>query len=379
MKIWVIGRGYPTAQNNMLGSFELDQAEMLARRGHTVFYPVADIRSLRRWRKWGFLSNLSNGVNVCVLNVPVGKIPMKARGVLYARVQSRLYRTLERKFGTPDIVHVHFPSIFCYTPFEKLQEKGVRIVGTEHWSQVMTGELPQINRNYLTEHTAKNDALICVSNELAAAVREITRTDRQIRVIPNGVPDGFRYEGDKGDPGVFAFVALGRLIETKRFDLLIGAFASEFPSGASVRLDIIGMGSEYGRLRNLVETLRCGDRVRLLGTMTREEVQNDMRKYKALLCSSSLETFGIPVIEGLACGMPVVCTSAIGYRDLIGPEIGIVVPADDQEALRQAIGSLYRNYRRYDRESIAAFAKARFGEEAVMRRLSEVYESIAVD
>ena len=38
MKIWVIGRGFPVKKNNMKGSFEFEQAQMLARHGNEVIY-----------------------------------------------------------------------------------------------------------------------------------------------------------------------------------------------------------------------------------------------------------------------------------------------------------------------------------------------------
>ena len=53
MKILFVSRGYPTTKYALNGIFEFDQAKALAARGHEVIFAAVDLRSIRRWRRWG--------------------------------------------------------------------------------------------------------------------------------------------------------------------------------------------------------------------------------------------------------------------------------------------------------------------------------------
>ncbi|MBR4580619.1 MAG: hypothetical protein IKO32_05235, partial [Lachnospiraceae bacterium] len=64
MRIWVIGRGYPTKQNKLLGSFEFEQAKMLADHGNEVFYPTVSLYYPHQGKKVGFVKKEEHGVKI---------------------------------------------------------------------------------------------------------------------------------------------------------------------------------------------------------------------------------------------------------------------------------------------------------------------------
>ena len=64
MKIWVIGRGYPTPENKMWGSFELEQAKMLARNGHDVSFIALTLSFFSRKDHRGIRSFVEDFVNI---------------------------------------------------------------------------------------------------------------------------------------------------------------------------------------------------------------------------------------------------------------------------------------------------------------------------
>ena len=132
MRIWVIGRGYPSTVNHMLGSFELEQAQMFAKYGNEVYYPVVDLRSVRHRRKWGLSLAQQQGVTIATFSFPVGRIvPMKWQILLKRHFREVLLRKLGRRTGKPDIIHVHYPSIYPYKLFSGFQKEGAKIIGTE--------------------------------------------------------------------------------------------------------------------------------------------------------------------------------------------------------------------------------------------------------
>lgn len=374
MRIWVIGRGFPTKQNNMLGSFELEQAQMLARHGYEVFYPVVDLRSIRHWRRFGYYEKESGGVRVVTVSVPIGKIcsAQRRREWTY-KLRKLLFRKMVRTYGKPDVIHVHYPSVFSFEPFEDLERAGVKFVFTEHYTKVQNKTLSDQCLINLKDWVAHSDKLTCVGAALGESIRELTGTDKRITVIPNVVPDYFYYDERELTGSGFRFVGAGRLVECKRFDMMISAFCSAFKDISAVKLDIIGGGTEYERLRNLIRSYQCENQVSLLGVMNREEIAAYYRRCNALIMSSNLETFGVPIIEAMASGMPVITTDAMGFPDLFLQSCGYIVPKDNEAALVEAMKELYFNYSRFDRATISRYAKDTFGEEAVFKQLDEAY------
>ena len=64
MKIWVIGRSFPLPDNGMMGSFELEQAKMIAKYGMKVSYLACCFHPTKTLKERGFLSWQEDGIDV---------------------------------------------------------------------------------------------------------------------------------------------------------------------------------------------------------------------------------------------------------------------------------------------------------------------------
>ena len=377
MHIWVIGRGFPTKTNRMLGSFEFEQAQMLARRGHEVIYPVVGM-SLRRWNNFGRFDRLIDSVRVIECQIPIGW-PFLTRAMvrqLSSQLKKRLYRKIMQKYGVPDVVHVHYPALHPFVEFAELQERGVKLVCTEHFTKVQNKTLEKQDLRNLRECVQYFDHILCVGEPLKQSIIELTGTTKQITVVPNIVPEIFNFEESNisDREGSFRFIGVGRLVKVKCFDLLIKAFLREFKNYRQVKLDIVGGGEEYDRLSRLIKETHSEDQITLLGIMNRQEISEYYKKCNALVMSSNLETFGVPIVEAMASGLPVVTTDAMGFRSLFHKEHGYIVPANNKKALAMAMRKLYDNYESFDRDAISNYAKRVFGEETVYEKLHFIYE-----
>ena len=372
MQIWVIGRGVPTKENNMFGSFEFEQAALLQRHGHTVIYPVFRFLSIRLVNKWHYYEKEVSGVRVCA----VGFFNRFNRGQTRVAVRNfflkRMYRKIEKKYGVPDVIHIHYPTAWKYDLFKPLQEKGARIVATEHWTKVQSGDVSSFYRRNLRQYFDHAEAILAVGEELARSMQTLTGSERKVELIPNIVNSDFTYR-DETVPGEFRFVACGRLVEVKGFDLLVQAFFDAFSDDKNVFLDIIGEGEFRDKIQNTIVSLNLTGRVRLLGVMEHKQVAQYFHRCNALVCSSTLETFGVPVIEAMAAGMPVVTTDAIGFKGLFHEEHGYVVPVNDREKLASAMKKLYDHYSDFDRKKISEYAQEKFSEEKVYDQLMYYY------
>ena len=182
---------------------------------------------------------------------------------------------------------------------------------------------------------------------LTESVREHCRRlarRRQVYVIPNPAR---RPESGIGGAAPAAdrsagcrLVAMGRLVPQKGFDLLLPIFADLAATHPEWSLEILGEGDQRPVLEDMVRTHQLEDRVQLPGWVA--DPTSVLSAADLFVLPSRYEGFGNVVAEALACGLPVVsfdCPSGPG--EIIRHEVdGLVVPAEDDDALRHALARL---------------------------------------
>jgi len=212
---------------------------------------------------------------------------------------------------------------------------------------------------------------------LLAAVRE------KCDVIPFGVDsDEWQLEDAQIDAewkGLEPFfLAAGRLVPYKGFDVLLDALAQ-----TDARLVIVGAGPQSRELRQQAENLGISDRVRFMGGVDRHTLRCLMNVCRAFLLPSVSpnETFGIVQLEAMSCGKPIINTDThpgIGWVARDGQE-AITVRAGNVPELAAAIrklwndpalaGQLGSNGARRVRES--------FSRQQFTAKVRQVYEDVA--
>ena len=372
MKVWVIGRNYPLPGNGMQGSFELEQAKMLARFGNDVQYLACSLHPTKRIRRRGMLSWGEDGLEVNVLSaffVP-RVFPLylvKFRNSFWRK----LFAAVESRHGLPEVIHVHYPAMLMIADaLAEYRRRGVRIIATEHWTKVLHHRLDWIELREYRKFSKLLDQMLCVGSPLAKSTSELI--GREVKLLPNVVSELFR-PSSKGHPG-FRFVAVGRLIALKQFDRVVAAFAECFRGNAEVTLTIIGDGEERSRLQTMIQEGNLEAQVRLLGSQSRQQTAEIVSECDNLVCYSEFETFGVPVIEAWACGLTTTCTStAAVVIDNFDDRLGVKVSPTDFDGLKSAMRFVYEHRDDYDREFIANFAFSHFSETEIYRRLEEIY------
>ncbi|WP_156671239.1 glycosyltransferase, partial [Mycobacterium sp. E1214] len=126
--------------------------------------------------------------------------------------------------------------------------------------------------------------------------------------------------------------------------------------------------------------LGVGDRVRLLGAVTRDEMPALLRSADVVACTPWYEPFGIVPLEAMACGVPVVATAVGGIRDTVVDDVtGRLVPPKNPEALGAALAGLLADPQR--RRAFGAAgrerARARYSWDRVAADTERVYEKVA--
>lgn len=146
--------------------------------------------------------------------------------------------------------------------------------------------------------------------------------------------------GIQPDEVVILFV--GRLTAVKGCDVLLEAFAM-LPqcNAAKAHLLFVGDGEQRNDLQDLMDSLRV-DHVYFAGYQRGDDLLSYYAIADFLVLPSWYEPWGLVINEGMAAGLPVVCTSTVGcVEDLVIHEKnGLVVPPRDVDALWEAIRRL---------------------------------------
>jgi glycosyltransferase involved in cell wall biosynthesis len=182
-------------------------------------------------------------------------------------------------------------------------------------------------------------------------------------------PAGGAPAGRDGDDG-FLFLFCGATIRRKGIDLLLAAFDRVAGAMPAVRLRVVGpRGEQAGLLDG-----RAGERIAVAGPVGQPALAAELRRADCLLLPSLHDSFGMVVVEALACGLPVVVSDMVGAKDLVTPgRNGWIVPAGDAAALADQMAWCVRNretvrgMREECRRSVAAAAWP-----AYHRRLAEL-------
>jgi alpha-1,6-mannosyltransferase len=138
-------------------------------------------------------------------------------------------------------------------------------------------------------------------------------------------------------------VYAGRFSAEKNIHVLRGALEK---LGAPYHLLMIGGGRHEQPAANVTVLPYRRDSIELAGWLASAD---------ALVHAGSRETFGLVILEAMACGRPVVATRAGAIPELVDESVGLLAEPEDVDSMAQAIADLYQR----DIEALGAAARAR--------------------
>jgi phosphatidyl-myo-inositol alpha-mannosyltransferase len=305
--------------------------------------------------------------------IPIGRsVIVPANGtlpniVLSPRSVWRMKRVLEREQF--DLIHVHEP--MTPTPgVASLAMARCPIVATFHAS----GELAwlKLGKHFWGFLTDRIDHRIAVSEPARESAARYFPGDYEL--IPNGVLVPEEAEaGGRAEQIVF----VGRQEPRKGLQVLLRAWP-EIRRRTGARLRVVGADPLAVRL--LFTRLRVpDDGVDVLGFLSQDALTAELAAAKALVAPSlGGESFGMVLTRAFACATPVVASDISGYRGVMEPEAGRLVPPGEPLLLADAVVELLADEPTREQLGRAAreIAQEKYSWDGIAQRLAEIYSSL---
>jgi glycosyltransferase involved in cell wall biosynthesis len=186
------------------------------------------------------------------------------------------------------------------------------------------------------------DCIIAASAQTASRLREHVGDQPPVVIAANGV-DLELIARVPPSRDMVDMIGVGRLLSHKRFDLLIDCVALLAAAGNRLRCLIVGDGSELEALRAQAERLGVSQLVEFRDDVaSQEELVSLLKASRSFVFPSEREGFGIAALEAIACGVPVITTSApenLARHFVANSARGIVCEATAQ-ALASSVASV---------------------------------------
>ncbi len=286
-----------------------------------------------------------------------------------------------------DLLHVHYAlphAISAILAREMGNGNGVRlkVVTTLHGTDVT---IVGMDRSYLPITRwgiEKSDAVTAVSQYLRdVTVREFG-VQRPIEVLPNFVdarlyrPDGASpFARSLARPGESLIVHVSNFRPVKRIRDVLAVF-DRVRQRIPARLLLVGDGPDRSLAERLAREGGFEDRTVFLGNVA--AIETILPAARLMLLPSDAESFGLAALEAMACGVPVIGTSAGGLPEVVEDgRQGFLRPVGDVDGMARGALELLENPELWTRFSADCRLRAEreFPTDALVTRYRELYEA----
>ena len=252
------------------------------------------------------------------------------------------------------ISHLEYTNIVTGLASMLLKRK-FRLIFCEHSyprKYLLKARLRYIRRWLMKVTYRKADRVVTVSRSIKRVLEEdFNIQPKDLIYIYNPIPletirDKSQEEVEHAffkDKNAQVIISAGRLVELKRFDSLLRAFAVVKAKQNVARLIILGKGELRNKLEVLSSDLNIDKSVDFVGYQSNAFAW--ISKADIFVLSSDYEGLPMVLLETMACGTPIVSTDCpSGPSEIItNGKNGILVPPGDEEALARAIYKLLKD------------------------------------
>lgn len=230
--------------------------------------------------------------------------------------------------------------------------------------------------------------VFAVADALRRHVVALGADAEKIKLVGNGVDLSRFYAEDRYaararlnlPEQALILISVGGLVERKGFHRVIACLPTLLQLYPNLYYLVVGGASPEGdmtaELRQQVENIGLRDHVLFLGAIEPTDLRWPLSAADIFILATRNEGWANVFLEAMACGLPVVTTEVGGNPEVVcSPDLGILVPFGDQEALRSAIASALE--RHWNRQKIIDYAQSNTWDQRVatlVRHFREIAE-----
>lgn len=286
-----------------------------------------------------------------------------------------------------DVLHVHYaiPHAVCAVLAREMSKRSFGIVTTLHGTDISVLGQDTTLAPAIKYGIDKSDIVTAVSQALKEKTYRIISTQKEIEVVYNFVDERVYKKLDPGnlkeqfgireDERVIIHVSNFRKI--KNLPHIVESFF-KIREQMPVKLLLVGDGPERHHIYEMVKASPYAEDVLLLGKQDNLEELYAISDLKLLL--SKTESFGLVLLEAMACGVPCIGTNVGGIPEVIQHGVdGFIVSEGDVDQVATYAIELLSNPEKLQsfREAAMASVKGHFHSSCIVEQYEKLYERVA--
>ncbi|WNB18883.1 glycosyltransferase [Marivirga arenosa] len=380
MHILKICHDYPNYYRQSSGFFCHQQAQAVSgfcRVGVLAIELISPQLIFKRGLKIGIQPSTDQRLNQLVFLFPNIPKVIRLQYAIRLALGKYLFDKYIKDFGKPDLIHLHVYVMGELAAWIK-EKYDIPIVYTEHFSNVSRNQLTRSGNYAINRVIATSDYRIAVSKQFKNLLEN--KYHVKFNYVPNLYQsDIFYYTSPVKNNNYFTFINVGYLNKNKNHLRLLKAFKQVHNQIPHVRLIIVGSGPEKANLTSFIRKNCLEKNVILAGEKNSIQLKSLFDKSHVKVLSSNIETFGVVLIEAMACGLPIISTKSGGPESIIENEsLGILVEKEDYD-LYLAMKKVLENYNNYNLKLISENALLKYSYNAIGKRLFNIYTQCLLD
>ncbi|MEQ6377707.1 N-acetyl-alpha-D-glucosaminyl L-malate synthase BshA [Bacillaceae bacterium S4-13-58] len=249
-----------------------------------------------------------------------------------------------------DILHAHYamPHAICAILAKQMVKRDVKIITTLHGTDItILGTDPGFS-GMIEFGINQSDRVTAVSHSLVSQTKDFLSISKDIEVVYNFVDEREYHKKEevkqlKGQFGISddekVVIHVSNFRKVKRVQDVVYTF-SMIQEKIPAKLFLVGDGPEYYSIVKLIKELNLEDKILLLGKQENISELLSISDLKLLL--SEKESFGLVLLEAMACGVPCIGTNIGGIPEVIvdGQTGFICEPGDIEDIAKKSLDIL---------------------------------------
>jgi glycosyltransferase involved in cell wall biosynthesis len=139
---------------------------------------------------------------------------------------------------------------------------------------------------------------------------------------------------------------------------------------------IVGDSNERVEFENLAIEFNLYNEVKFVGTKTPTELITIYAESDFFLLTSNFETFGVVLIEALACGLPIVATNVGAVPEIVNSTNGLLAQSNNSNDIAEKIVMMIQNKNNYAKLSLSESVKEKYSPMQIANKFSKLYAQV---